>query len=307
VPQAQVVPTGILVAGEAGIVLIDGARVTTLLAEPASIAVDDLMGGVLYQGPRANGGYGEPEDTIVWWLAAGANAPRSLLVPTGDQRLRLVGVESIDGSPTVVYIRSESPGDFENAKDTLRLYDFETAEVTEIRTVGGWESGAGHITFGGGVFASNWFGEAYSGFDFYDAEGDTVGIGGNPYPDGVICFDGTIDPDGGRCFDDIAISPDGSSLAYTRLVADDDGIVTQRDLIVVNADDGTELARLVLRAEEPFSVASLDLRGDVVLVNRSTFFLDDPEPAVVVDLDTGRITSLDIPGIARFSVSLTSG
>jgi hypothetical protein len=305
-PEAAVVPTGILVASESGIVLIDGANATTLLDEPASVAVDDLMGGVVYQGPRANGGYGEPEDTIVWWLPAGAETPQSLLVPTGDQRLRLVAVERIDGSPTVVYIRSENPGDFENAEDTLRLYDFDTAVVTEIRTVGGWESGSGQITFGGGIFASNWFGEAYSGFDFFDAEGNGVEVGGNPYPSGVICFDGTIDPGGGRCYDNVAISPDGSLLAYTRLIADDDGIVTQRDLVVVSTTDGTELHRMPLRTEEPFSIASLEIRDDLVLVNRFAFLMDDPEPAVVVDLGTGTVGSLDVPGIARFSVSSPS-
>jgi hypothetical protein len=299
------VPTSILVASESGIVLIDGANTTTLLDEPASVAVDDLRGGVVYQGPRANGGYGDSEDTIVWWLPAGAETPQSLLVPTGDQRLRLVGVERIDGSPTVVYIRSENPGDFENAEDTLRLYDFDTAEVTEIRTVGGWESGAGQITFGGGIFASNWFGEAYSGFDFFDADGNGVEVGGNPYPSGAICFDGTIDPGGGRCYDNLSISPDGTRLSFTRLI-DDDGIMRQRDLVVVSAADGSELARLALRTEAPFSVASVDIRGDIVLVNPFAFLMDDPQPATLVDLETGIVTSLDVPGIARFSVSLTS-
>lgn len=299
-------PTGILVASESGIVLVDGANTTTLLDEPASVAVDDLMGGVVYQRAVADAGYGDPEDTIVWWLPAGAETPQTLLVPTGDPLLELVGVERIDGSPTVVYIRSENPGDFENAEDTLRLYAFDSGEVTEIRTVGGWESGAGQITFGGGVFASNWFGEAYSGLGFFDAEGNDVELGGDPYPSGDICFDGTIDPGGGRCSTTSPSLP-MAQLAYTRLAADDDGIARRRDLVVVTAAEGTKLTRLSLRTDEPFSVDALDIRSDVVLVNQFAFLVDDREPEAVIDLETSTVVPLDVLGIARFSVSLFRG
>jgi hypothetical protein len=82
--------------------------------------------------------------------------------------------------------------------------------------------------------------------------------------------------------------------------------VTQRDLVVVSATDGTELHRIPLRTEEPFSVASLEIRDGLVLVNRFAFLMDDLEPAVVVDLETGTVGSLDVPGIARFSVSSTT-
>ena len=308
------VPAPVLVADESGVVLLDGEISKALLDEPASIAVDDLMGGLVFQGPRAQGGYGEPVDTVVWWLPADAEAPQTLLVPTGDQRLRLVGVESIDGSPAVVYIRSENPGDFDNAKDTLRLYDFETGDVTEIRTVGGWESGTAGITFGEGIFASNWFGEAFSGFDFFDTDGNDVTVAGDPYGD-AICFDGMLEPGsedsgaitGGQCFDNIAISPDGSTLAYTTVTRDDEGIVRSLELVVVSTSDGSELHRLTLRTEEPFSVASLDVRGDFALVNQRAFQMEEIGPAEIIDLATGAVTRLDVPGIARFAESLAWG
>lgn len=314
VTDSTAVPTGVLVANESGVVLLDGETAKVLLDAPASIAVDDLMGGLVFQGPSAQGGYGEPLDTIVWWLPADAGVPRSLLVPTGEQRLRLVGVESIDGSPAVVYIRFENPGDFDNAKDTLRLFDLDTAEVTEIRTVGGWESGAAGITFGEGIFASNWFGEAYSGFDFFDTTGNDVTVSGDPYGD-AICFDGMLEPGsedsgaitGGPCFDNVAIAPDGSQLAYTTIARDDEGIVRSLDLVVVSTDDGSEVRRIALRTEEPFSLASLHIRGDIALVNQRAFLADDIGPAEVIDLRTGATTRLAVSGVARFAESLAWG
>ena len=296
-------PTGILVAGEAGIELVIDGAATMILDVPASVAADDLRGGVVFQGLEADDGFGAPEDTIIWWLPAGAAEAQSLLVPSGDDRLRLVGVENIDGSPTVVYIRRANSGDFETAEDTLRLYDFATAEVTEIRTVGGWESGVGNLTYGDDIFAANWFGEAYSGFDFFDAQGEDVDMAADPYPADAICFDGTIEPGGERCFDNVAISADGDLLGYTVPVEDDDGIVRRVDLVVVGVGDGAERARITLREREPFSVGSLDILGDLVLVGPGA----EGGSAVVVDVASGTVTPLDVRGTTRFAFTLTDG
>ena len=306
----------LLVATESGIHLVGVGETTTLLDLPASLAADDLMGGVVFQGPGSESGFfGTPEETIVRWLPAGTDEPQDLLVPSGEQWLRLVGVELVDGSPTVVYIRMDDRGDFDNARDTLRLYDFETGNVSEVRTVGGWESGAGHITFGGGIFASNWFGEAYSGFNYFDADGNDVTVAGDPYGD-AICFDGTIEPGtedsgaaaGGRCFENVAIAPDGSRLAYTTLYSDDEGIVQSLDLVVVGASDGAELYRAPIRTEAPYSISSLDIRGDLVLYNELTFTARrEPLPATVVDLSTGQSATIPFPGTARFAPTLSGG
>ena len=60
------VPTGILVAGESGIVLVEGGNASTVLDQPASVAADDLMGGLVFQGPGSDSGFfGAPEETIV--------------------------------------------------------------------------------------------------------------------------------------------------------------------------------------------------------------------------------------------------
>ncbi len=310
------VPTGILVAGESGIVLLEGGNASTVLDQPASVAADDLMGGLVFQGPGSDSGFfGAPEESIVWWLPAGAEEPRSLLVPTGEQWLRLVGVELIDGSPAVVYIRTDNPDDFYNAIATLRTYDFEAGEVSEVRTVGGWESGTSHVTFGNGVFASNWFGEAYSGFDFFDTNGDDVVVAGDPYGD-AICFDGTLEPGtedtgavtGGRCFENVAITPDGSRIAYTTLSSDEEGVVQSVDLVVVDAADGSELHRMPILTEAPYSISSLDIRGDTVLYNQVTFRTTrELLPATVIDLSTGEGITIPVAGTARFAPSLTAG
>lgn len=296
-------PTGILVAGEAGIELVVDGTATTILDVPASIAADDLMGGIIFQRLEADDGFGAPEDTIVWWLPAGAAEAQALLVPSGDDRLRLVGVEAIDSSPTVVYIRRTNPNDFETAEDTLRLYDVASAGVSEVRTVGGWESGVGGLTYGGGIFAANWFGEAYSGFDFFDAEGRDVDVAADPYPTDAICFDGTIEPGGGRCFDNVAISADGDLLGYTVVVADDGGIARRLDLVIVRVGDGTERARITLRDQEPFSAGPLDLLGDLVLVGTGV----EGGNAMLVDMASETVTSLDTRGAARFALTLTGG
>ncbi|MDH3250518.1 MAG: hypothetical protein OEQ47_16230, partial [Acidimicrobiia bacterium] len=221
---------------------------------------------------------------------------------------RLLGVELIDGSPSVIYVRMDDRGDFDNARDTLRIYDFETAEVAEVRTVGGWEGGVGHVTYGGGVFASNWFGEAYYGFDFFDARGTDVFLGGDPYPSGAVCFDGTIDPGGGRCYENLAISPDGSTIVYTIVVPDDEGIIRKLDLVVVGATDGSQLHRFTLRTDEPFSIDSLEIRGDSVLYNGYTFTTRrERVPATVVDLTTGQSSTIPVPGTARFASMFSGG
>lgn len=306
----------LLVAGDEGIQLIDATETRTLLDVPASVAADDLMGGVVFQGVGSESGFfGEPEESIVWWLPEGAEEPRSLLVPTGEQWLRLIGVEFVDGTPNVVYIRSDDRGDFDNARDTLRLYDFGSAEVSEVRTVGGWESGVGHVTFGEGIFASNWFGEAYSGFDFFDTSGDEVSVVGDPYGD-AICFDGMIEPGtedtgaivGGRCFDNVAISPDGARIAFTILQPDDEGIIRSLELVVVDTGSGSELYRMPIRTEEPYSISSLDIRGDLVLFNQSVFIAErEALPATVVHLTSGRTSVVPVAGNARFAWTLSNG
>lgn len=310
------VSSALVVASEAGIQLVDGTETITLLDVPASVAADDLMGGVVFQGVgSAQGFFDEPEESIVWWLPEGAENPQSLLVPTGDQVLRLIDVELIDGSPRVVYIRMDDRGDFNNAIDTLRVYDFESGEVSEVRTVGGWESGTSHVTFGAGVFASNWFGEAYSGFDFFDVNGDDVAVVGDPYGD-AICFDGTLEPgteDSGvlsaeGCSYNVAISPDGTRLAYTVVVRDAEMIVRAIELVVVDTGDGSELHRLPIRTREPFSIDSLEILGDTVLYNQSAFVTSREQlPATVVELTTGQIATLPLPGAARFASTLSGG
>ena len=108
------------------------------------------------------------------------------------------------------------------------------------------------------------------------------------------------------CFNDVVISADGERIAYTMLARDGDGVVRALELVVADTDDGTELHRLTLRTEEPFSVHSIELSGDLVLYNQFVFSTErEALPATVLDLSTGRSASLAIPGTARFAPTLS--
>jgi hypothetical protein len=293
----------ILVAGPDGIHLVGESAEATLLEAPVVAAVDDRLGGLVYQ--VASGRYfNEPETTIVYWLPAGARDGSPLLVPTGNQWLRLIDVEVIDGATTVVYIRSEGEEAPEDVRDTLRTYDFVSGEVEEVAAVGGWESGVGQVSFGAGTYALNWFAEALSGFDFKDSSGTSLDFAASPYAGDDACFDGTME-DGRTCAENVAIDDGGTLIAYVELRRDAAGTVRGQDLVLVPIDGSGVERRVDLGWVEGVGhVSHIDLVTGHAIVNRRDVATLEYTRATVVDLSTGAITPLDRPGQARFTTSI---
>jgi len=292
----------ILVAGADG-AIVEGAGGDPLVPGPVVSVADDRMGGVVYQ-EAAGRWQNDPEDTIVWWKPGGRGEPRALLVPTGDQWLSLVDVEIIAGAVTVVYVRSEGTTGPDDFRDTLRLYDIVTGEVTEVATVGGWESGPGQISFGGGLFAVNWFVEAVSGFEFYATDGAVEMVAGDPYGGGDACFDGARG-DGDPCFTEVAISDDGTRLGYLEDTRDAAGLWIGTELVVVSRDGSRELARIDLqRAEQVWFPTGLELSSRFALVNRVDSASGTPLTALLIELADASIRELATEGHARFTSSI---
>lgn len=260
-------PGMVVVAGRDGVVGVapDGT-VTPLVEGAATVAVDDTMGGLLFQtssGPRdaATGSPIPPEEsglTTVWWVWADSADPRELLVPDPGNWLTLEDAARIDDALTVFYQRRSGQGP-EDLVETLRRYDVAADVVTEVAVVGAWESGS-DVSIGGELVARSWFAEAQCGLDFFDLAGDPVDVAGAPAVDVSEECRGAWHGE---------LSPDDRRLAYTEPRRDVDGLFIGEDVVIVDAAGGEEVARIPVREEQvPWLVGDIDLAGDVLVVNR---------------------------------------
>jgi hypothetical protein len=172
-PEPSLADPPLLVADEDGIRVVEQGVVThRFLTEPASLAVPDLSGGVVFQHlvhdatdlawDDAAGRHvlvwddGGP-DPILWIRAEGA-APEEI-VSHPDARLRLVDVAMIDARPHALYrslIGGPATMDAANwdlVLEWLALYDLERGETTVLGLIGSFESSFTELRIGGGLVA----------------------------------------------------------------------------------------------------------------------------------------------------------
>ena len=293
-------PAGsILVTGEDGVYVAAGpdAASQIITADPSvpiAFAIDDTRGGVIFQPNRGPWQY-EGDDSIVYWIPAGAAAAQELLVPAADQGLALEDVAAQGETVGVYYTRVEGKDAPETARQTLRRFDLDAGTVEEVAVVGGWESGSSPISVGGDTIVENSGAEGYIWIDFTNLGGVEFESPANPLSvDEFDCFP--------ECFYYADLSPDGTRVALARLAPNANGFPTTPEIEIRNVATGALELSVTLPDVGAFPwIDSLDLSDTHVLINIVEEGSVYPI-ATIVDLASGGLDTYLAPvgGVARF-------
>jgi hypothetical protein len=200
----------------------------------------------------------------------------------------LNGVAVDDGEPFVYYSRNEGTT-VEDTRTTLRRYSLETREVTELSTIGGWESGAFPIGVSQNLIVYNWGAEALHGINFTDLAANTAAVAANPAPEEGY-------EDCWPCPSLAELSHDGSRLVYLEF---EQGY----QAVIRHVASGAEIRRVNFPfAGDDSRVVSFDLSATHLVVNLVDANADDNEPAVAWVYDLSQVN----PEPVQLSVSGTA-
>ena len=280
----------LLVAGADGVFLVDTDGTISLLIDSAAIfAVDDLNGGVLFQIERwSRGGR-----SVVYRVRPDGTDAVKTLVPTSEQGLTLNGV-AVDGDETFAYYSRNEGSTIEDSKETLRRFSLDTREVTELSTIGGWESGAFPISVSQSLILYNWGAEALHGMYLTDLQANDAAVAANPTPDEGY-EDCWVCPSLGE------LSHDGTRLVYLEF---DQGY----QAVIRHVASGAEIRRIKFPfAGDDSRVVSFDLSATHLVVNLVNANADDNEPAVAWVYDLSKVDPepniLSVSGTAYLTLS----
>jgi hypothetical protein len=243
----------LLVAGPDAISLIrSDLTVETLVNSPAFFAIDDLEGGVLFQIERFSGN----RQSIVYRVAREAGEAVATLIPAIDQGLTLHGMAR-DGDEAYIYYSRREGTTPDDALTTLRRYGMTSREVSELATVGGWESGAFPISISDSLILANWSGEALLGMDFFDLGGNVAAVAADPDPPDDAFFDCF-----GECPSVGELSQNSERLVYVEEI---DG---EAHAVIRHVASGAEIRRIELGVPDGWWVVTFDLNSNYLVVNR---------------------------------------
>ncbi len=305
-PPIAAPPDGsMLITNEDGVFVatLGGVSTQVLNADSSAVggivdfAMDDTRGGIVVH-PHRSPWYNLGTDSIVYWAPEGSDALQQLLVPAPDQGLKLEDVQAEGVSVGVYYTRrfGDTP---DTAEQTLRRFDLDAKNVTEVAFVGGWESGTSPISVGGENIAYSGAGEAYFWILFSDLDGNFFESPANPIPEGEFdCYP--------ECFYDADLSPDGETVAFARLAPNAGGFPAIPEIELRDMATGDLLMAVTL--PEMFAdgyIDSLDVSDTHILINIVEEGAVYPY-ATVVDIASGGLTVAQAPigGIARFLRSI---
>ena len=246
------------IAGVDGIrVVRAGELVESIEVGPIMLAVDDLSGGFVFQ-------IGMSASSIMW-LEAGATDPIELIPAGPDVILRLHEVVEIDGSPTIVYTRRTGGVEPESVTEELRLRGLDHGSDTLVARVGGYESGAARISFGGDTFVVTMNAEGYTWFEFIGDGADGLH---NPRSEAEAAEEFLVWVGHG------VQSPDGATMAFLRGSPRSEAPF---HLVVVELDSGTEVMSVSIEGARESTVTRVDWDGTTALVSIAD------QPAVLVE------------------------
>ena len=297
----------VLVTNDDGVFLIDTeGEISQLVKGRVAYAVDDTRGGLLFQVERGRNwelSFEGPSErsraTVVWWVPAGSSAAQELLVPSpgAGHWLSLHDAYRTGRSFSVLYTRSEGSVPFEDAWEKLRIFDVGADEVREVATVGGWEHDFDGVSVSGDLISGT------SGH-LYGRDCMLLAMNGEfVTPPGLPESDAECGMRGG-CRFSCVVSADGSQIAYLESPLEDEprGIA----LVVVEMASGTELVRLDAGSDDAHRYGSLDLNGQLLLVNRRREDSGVREAfgeALLVHLANDSADEVPVSGRVRFATS----
>lgn len=294
-------PGAMLITNENGVYVatLDGVTSQVIAADPGGVdgtialAVDDTRGGVIFQ-PKRDPWLFRGDDSIVYWSPSGSSGYQQLLVPGPGQGLALNDVVR-QGDTTMVYYTRLAGSTPDDLAQTLRRFDLDAKTVTEVTTVGGWESGSDHISIAGDGIVTSGASEGFDWISFSDLDGTQFESPANPIPDGGFdCI-----PD---CFYYGDLSPDGATVGFARLAPNGGGLPTIPEITVRRVATGDVLLDVMLPEMPAVAyIDSVDLSDEYLLVNLVEEGSEYPV-AVIVDLASGGLTTYTAPvgGRARF-------
>ena len=281
----------ILATNDDGVFYIDSAgKVTQLVKGPVAYAVDDTRGGLLFQVERGRspmwwGGEPRVKSTEVWWVPQGASEAQALLVPTPGLPLDLSLIDVFDahGNTWVMYVRHDSTLDPEygpyGSYDTLRVFDLDAGEVTELFTFPGYEHTYEFSTGGGLTLADE---QSLGGTCCYFLDIALSDEASVPVvPQLEDCWE-LEDHCPWRC----VLSPEGTAVAY---LDGDNASVEDQVVKVVDISSGE------VTVEVPGTATSLDLGDEYLLVRHET-----GRSLLVRFTDPAQRHEVPVPGTARF-------
>lgn len=279
------------VASPAGAHHVLDDEVTEVVHDPAAIAFADGAGGTVVQfteGFHAS----TSEDTSIYHVRPDAEGPVVIVEGNIDAAIELHDVVTTGDRATVVYSgrRGDTP---ETARQELYTYDLGTGDTRLVAEIGGWESGADQLSFGGGRYLINMASEGTSWFAFRDTDGGAVDQPHNPLPEDAACFDDVT------CPMNAVLDPTGGQLAFTRYRMADDGVVRSWELVVLDLVSGRSLLEWEEPYDDPHGPVFVDAGGGLVVVSLGSGDPQQPSwvEAIVFDL-TG-----EEPGTSRLPIA----
>jgi len=289
----------VLVSNDEGVFSIASAgAVTQLVKGRVAYAVDDTRSGLLFQVERGRSsawmGDGSPvKDTRVWWVPQGAGGAQALLAPTADSNLDLSLVDAVivDDRSFVLYVQHDSTMDPEYGPhgwvDSLRAFDLDTREVSELFTFPAWEHSYEFSTGGGLILMG--VADVVGSSCYFAEQTLSTAVSVPVVPEQEGC--GDRESCQWRC---VAFSPDASMVGFIGVDSSSGGAVPS--VRVVDTNSGEVVVALPV-SDFRLDVGDgyLDLGDGYLLVNYES------EPSMVVSL-ADPVLRRDVPvaGTARF-------
>ena len=243
--EVKFVDQSITIAGSQGISHIADWKTTLVNSQSWDLAFRLPDGTFIAQ--HAPPEYQQLGDTNIYRVGATTSAIRSVVNPANEW-LRLHDVYTESGSIFVLY--SFSSGLFiEDAQEELLAFELNTGLTTSFGLIGGWESGTSRLTHGSNIIVGEFFANADTGPYLLNIDGKTT----NPNDFGLA----DSYSDCSVCPTRFAVDPSGQRLAWI-----------EADLLVVlDQMSATRVAEIRLPQGSYTTIESLDLLGDLILIN----------------------------------------
>ena len=243
--EVKFVDQSITVAGPQGISHVSNSKTTLVDSQSWDLAFRLPDGTFIAQ--HAPPEYQQLGDTNIYRVGATTSAIRSVVNPANEW-LRLHDVYTESGSIFVLYSFSSGLG-IEDAQEELLALELNTGLTTSFGMIGGWESGTSRLTFGSNIIVGEFFAGADAGPYFLNLDGYTT----NPNDLGLA----DSYSDCSVCPTRFSVDPSGQRLAWI-----------EADLLVVlDRMSGTRVAEIRLSQGSYTTIESLDLVGDLILIN----------------------------------------
>jgi len=267
----------ITVASGLGISHIADAKTTRIDSNSWAIAFRLADGSFIAQHVTPN--TGQQGDTAIYRVGATTTVIVSAPNPETDW-VRLHDVYTESGSTFVLYSLNTNFISTE-AKEELFALDLNTGLTTSFSVVGGMNSGVSRLTYGNNIIVGEKFEEANAGPFFFNLDGYTT----NPNNLGLAdSYDNCT-----VCPSKFTVDPSGQRLAWI-----------EADLLVVlDRTSASRIAEIPLPKGLYTSINSLDIFGDLILINIYDANIDTMGNPILMSF-AGTSTILDTAGTATF-------